>query len=188
MNNPDLILRTLDRHLKQPVELTLYGRAAFALGFAEREPHHEATQDVDAIIPLNQIEVLRADEQFWDARDATNRELEPLGLYITHLFGEDQIFLRPDWLRRRISIAGEYKFIRLLRPATVDLILTKMMRDDALDLDDIRFLLRHGSVDREELQAAFLQVRLPELEEFRYIFDRVKPKVLALMEGKPLQP
>jgi hypothetical protein len=70
----------------------------------------------------------------------------------------------------------------------VDLILTKMMRDDALDLDDIRFLLRHGSVSREELLVAFQQVRLPELEEFRHIFDRVKPKVLALMEGKPLQP
>jgi hypothetical protein len=63
-----------------------------------------------------------------------------------------------------------------------------MMRDDALDLDDIRFLLRHGSVSREELLVAFQQVRLPELEEFRHIFDRVKPKVLALMEGKPLQP
>lgn len=188
MNNPELILRTLDRHLNHPVELTLYGRAAFALGFAQREPHHESTQDVDAIIPLHQVEVLQADEQFWDARDATNRELEPLGLYITHLFGEEQIFLRPDWLRRRIALPGEFSFVRLLRPATVDLILTKMMRDDAQDLDDIRFLLQHEPIDREELLAAFKQVRLPELDEFRHIFDRVKPKVLALLARMPIKP
>jgi hypothetical protein len=183
VNNPELILRTLDRHLKQPVELTLYGRAAFALGFAEREPHHEATQDVDAIIPLHQIEVLRADEQFWDARDATNRELEPLGLYITHLFGEDQIFLRPGWLHRRIPLPVKFEFLQLLGPARIDLILTKMLRDDAQDLD-----VRHEPADRDELLAAFQRVRLPELDEFRCIFDRAKPKVLALLEGKPVQP
>ena len=74
MNNPLLILQTLDRHLDHSVELTLYGRAALALGFPSHEPRHETTQDVDAIIPLAQLDQLRADEQFGRARDATNVE------------------------------------------------------------------------------------------------------------------
>lgn len=70
VSNPLLILQTLDRHLEQPVELTLYGRAALALGFSPHLPQHDTTQDVDAIIPLVQLDGLRADEQFWTARDA----------------------------------------------------------------------------------------------------------------------
>ncbi len=101
MNNPLFILQTLDRHLDHPVELTLYGRAALALGFPAHEPRHETTQDVDAIIPLAQLDPLRADEQFWDARDATNAELAERGLYLTHLFTEADVFLLPDWLDRR---------------------------------------------------------------------------------------
>ncbi len=34
MNNPRHILQTLDRHLTAPAELTLFGRAALALGYA----------------------------------------------------------------------------------------------------------------------------------------------------------
>ena len=34
MNNPLHILQTLDRHLTAPAELTLFGRAALALGYA----------------------------------------------------------------------------------------------------------------------------------------------------------
>ena len=33
MNNPLRILKTLDRHLTAPAELTLFGRAALALGY-----------------------------------------------------------------------------------------------------------------------------------------------------------
>ena len=91
MNNPLFILQTLDRHLDHPVELTLYGRAALALGFPAHEPRHETTQDVDAIIPLAQLDQLRADEQFWNARDATNAELAERGLYLTH----DGLLLNP---------------------------------------------------------------------------------------------
>ena len=64
VNNPLLILQTLDRRLDHQVELTLYGRAAMALGFPSHESRHETTQDVDAIIPLGQLDDLRADEQF----------------------------------------------------------------------------------------------------------------------------
>jgi hypothetical protein len=108
--------------------LTLYGRAALALGFPAHETRHETTQDVDAIIPLAQLDELRADEQFWNARDATNAELAARGLYLTHLFTEADVFLLPDWLTRRVPIAGRFTHLQLFRPATLDLILTKMMR------------------------------------------------------------
>ncbi len=88
MNNPLFILQTLDRHLDHMVELTLYGRAALALGFPSHELRHETTQDVDAIIPLAQLAPLRADDQFWAARDVTNAELADRGLYMTHLLSQ----------------------------------------------------------------------------------------------------
>jgi hypothetical protein len=188
VNNPLLILQTLDRHLDHPVELTLYGRAALALGFPAHEPRHETTQDVDAIIPLAQLDPLRADEQFWNARDATNAELAARGLYLTHLFTEADVFLLPEWLDRRVPIAGSFTHLKLLRPATIDLILTKMMRGaDPEDLADIEFLLGQEPKADAELRAAFARVRLPDIVELRDAFRAAQPKVLSLAKP-PDQP
>jgi hypothetical protein len=181
VNNPLLILQTLDRHLDHPVELTLYGRAALALGFPSHEPRHETTQDVDAIIPLAQLDRLRADDQFWAARDATNAELAVRGLYLTHLFTEADVFLLPDWLNRRLPIQRSFAHLKLLRPATLDLILTKMMRGaDPEDLADIEFLLKQEPVTEAELRAAFNRLRLPDIPELHDAFRAAQPKVLAL--------
>lgn len=185
MNNPLFILQTLDRHLDHPVELTLYGRAALALGFPSHEPRHETTQDVDAIIPLVQLDQLRADSQFWDARDATNAELAERGLYLTHLFTEADVFLLPDWLNRRRPIPGSFAHVKLLRPATLDLILTKMMRGaNPEDLSDIKFLLLHGPVTEAELRTAFERLRIPDIQELLDAFRAAQPKVLALVRAQ----
>ena len=184
MNNPLAILQTLDRHLDHPVELTLYGRAALALGFPSHELRHETTQDVDAIIPLTQLDQLRADEQFWDARDATNAELAERGLYMTHLFTEADVFLMPDWLDRRVHVPGPFVHLKLLRPATLDLILTKMMRGtDPEDLSDIEFLLKSEPVAEAELRTAFERLRLPDIQELHEAFRAAQPKVLALVQA-----
>jgi hypothetical protein len=168
------------------VELTLYGRAALALGFPSHDLRHETTQDVDAIIPLAQLDSLRADEQFWDARDATNEELAERGLYITHLFTEADVFLLPDWLDRRVPIPGSFTHLKLHRPATLDLILTKMMRGaDAEDLSDIEFLLKQEPLTEAELRGAFERVRLPDLQELRDAFRAAQPKVLSLVGPQP---
>ena len=181
MNNPLFILQTLDRHLDHQVQLTLYGRAALALGFPSHEPRHETTQDVDAIIPLAQLDQLRADAQFWDARDATNAELAERGLYLTHLFTEADVFLLPDWLGRRVQIPGSFAHLKLVRPAALDLMLTKMMRGaDPEDLSDIEFLLKHEPVSEADLRAALDRVRLPDIQELRDAFRAAQPKVLAL--------
>jgi len=182
VNNPLFILQTLDRHLDHPLELTLYGRAALALGFPFHEPRHETTQDVDAIIPLPQLDHLRADEQFWRARDATNAELAARGLYLTHLFTEEDVFLLPDWLNRRLPIPGSFIHLKLLRPATLDLVLTKMMRGaDPEDLSDIEFLLRWEPVTEADLRAAFGRLRLPDIQELHDAFRAAQPRVLALV-------
>ena len=53
MNNPLRILQTFDRHLVKPAEITLFGRAALALGYAPSPAAFAATHDVDAILPLS---------------------------------------------------------------------------------------------------------------------------------------
>jgi hypothetical protein len=50
MNNPLLILQSLDRHLTAPAEITLFGRAALALGYAGSPATFATTHDIDAIL------------------------------------------------------------------------------------------------------------------------------------------
>jgi hypothetical protein len=77
MSNPLVILQALDRHLDHPVELTLYGRAALALGFSPHLPQHETTQDVDAIIPLAQL-AEHGRGQFRDLQQRTGRACDQI--------------------------------------------------------------------------------------------------------------
>jgi hypothetical protein len=84
---------------------------------------------VDAIIPTHQVQVLANDVRFWDARDAVNERFKSEGLYITHLFPESEVFLRREWANHLIPIRRlQLKHLKLLRPATIDFVLTKMMR------------------------------------------------------------
>ena len=159
------------------------------MGFPAHELRHETTQDVDAIIPLVQLDQLHADDQFWSARDATNAELAARGLYMTHLFTEADVFLLPDWLDRRLPIPVSFAHLKLFRPATLDLILTKMMRGaDPEDLSDIEFLLIHEPVAEADVRAAFERLRLPDIQELRDAFRAAQPKVLALVQVRGQRP
>lgn len=75
MDNPSLILQTVDQHLDHEVRLVIYGRSALCLGFNQSPPETARTQDVDAIISTTQESELAADAGFWDAIEATNVEL-----------------------------------------------------------------------------------------------------------------
>jgi hypothetical protein len=44
---------------------------------------------VDSIIPLEEVQALADDVQFWDARDAVNDQMEG---YITHCFPKAKCF------------------------------------------------------------------------------------------------
>ena len=177
MNNPLEILRTLDRHLPKRAELTVFGRSALALGYPDSPPDYGATHDVDGIIPLTTEE---PDLDFWTAQQATNADLKNRGLYITHLFSELDIILQPDWLPRRVALQLPLTKLKVYRPATVDLVLTKMARGDEQDLEDIRFLLSQEAISPPELQTAFARARVPDVTEIRQLFVAAQPKVLKL--------
>jgi hypothetical protein len=189
MTNAERILRALDRRLDHTVPLVVYGRAAIALGFENAPEATAKTLDVDAIIPVSQIARFREDTNFWDAQEGANRELDKDGLYITHLFEADQVFLRPDWEQHIVPISRPpTRWLRLFRPATLDLILTKMMRgDDPQDMADIAFLICHDRITPAQVEAALVEVVIPDLVELRDAFERAKPRVLELVRKGGLQ-
>lgn len=184
-NNPVEIIRMLDSHMDHEVSLVLYGRASLALGFAEPRAGSLSTKDVDAIIRFSQLDAIENDLRFWDAVDATNEALAPRGLYITHLFGEEQVFLRPEWEQHIVPVLRPpTRWLRLFRPHTVDLILTKMMRgNDEQDMGDIRFLIQHDGITAAQMQPAFATVRMPDLIELHEAFARALPAVRAMLPG-----
>ena len=183
MSNPLRILGTLDRHLTLPVELTLFGRSALALGYPQSPVDFHNTQDVDGILPLAWLQPPEAHQDFWQAIERTNTELEPDGLYLTHLFRETEVILQPHWFNNRIRLNLDLQYLTVFRPATIDLILTKMARADEDDLKDIAFLLQQETMTPELLEAAFDCARVPEVVEIQEIFNRARPKVLALVAG-----
>jgi hypothetical protein len=182
MDNASLILQTLDQLLDHPVRLVVYGRAAIQLGFNNPPADVAQSKDVDAIVPLVDLETLDRDDGFWDAQQTTNEELRPQGLYITHLFQADQVFLRRDWEEHLVPIHRPVlRWLRLFRPATLDLILTKMMRgDDPQDMEDVAFLIAHDRITPQQIETAIAEAVIPDLEELREAFERAKPRVRQL--------
>jgi len=82
MSNPLRILKTVDKHLTLPAEITLFGRSALALGYSPVPPHFQNTKDVDGILSLAWLQPPDEREDFWRAVQLTNAELEPDGLYL----------------------------------------------------------------------------------------------------------
>jgi hypothetical protein len=181
MTNPERILRTLDGFLRQPTRIVLFGRAALALGYTPTESKFGVTNDVDAILPSTDMAAIEQDEQFWDAIEATNRELEPTGLYLTHLFSDEQIVITPSWLSRILPIPlHRFDHLRCFRPAGLDLLLTKMMRNDPQEMEDIRFILRRERISPEQLTAAAKAARIPKVDEIRDVFSSMVPLVVTM--------
>jgi len=110
-------------------------------------------------------------------RDAVNEKFESEGLYITHLFPESEVFLRRDWLSQIMPITRlPLNHLKLFRPATVDLVLTKMMRgNDEQDMADAQFMIRHDRISETQLVEAFTEMKPIELIELRDAFARAKP-------------
>ncbi len=183
MINAERILLAFDSRLDHEVSLVVYGRAAISLGFDNPPEAVTKTLDVDAIIPLSRLDFFRADANFWDAQEGTNRELEKDGLYITHLFEADQVFLRRSWEQHLLAISRPpTRWLRLFRPATLDLILTKMMRgDDPQDMADIAFMIRHDRLIDAQLESAFADAVIPDPVELRDAFERAKPRVREMV-------
>ena len=181
--NAERLLLALDERLDHDIQLILYGRSAVWLGFDNPPAAAATTQDVDGIIPDEQVQALADDLPFWDARDAVNEKFQGENLYITHLFPEQHIFLRRGWLTHIVPITRLcLRRLKLFRPATVDLILTKMMRgSDEQDMADAEFMIRHDRISGAQMLEAFTQMKPIELVELRDAFERAKPVVLKLV-------
>jgi len=180
--HPERLLLALDEALNHQVQLIVYGRSAIWLGFDNPPAAAAITQDVDAIIPNDQVQAFANDLPFWNARDAVNEKFKSEGLYITHLFPENEVFLRRDWARQIVPISRlPVRNLKLFRPATIDLVLTKMMRgNDEQDMADARFVIQHDRVSEAHLIEAFAQMKPIELVELRDAFARAKPIVLKV--------
>jgi hypothetical protein len=121
---------------------------------------------------------IESDTQFWEAIDKTNKALEPSGLYVSHLFTDRQVALTAGWLDKIVEIpSGEFKYLKLFRPSSLDLILTKMMRNDREDLGDIKFILEHEIIEPKSIDAAFKTMRALESPELQEIVLKMQPVV-----------
>ena len=59
--------------------------------------------------------------------------------------------------------------------------LTKMMRgDDAQDMSDLAFMIRHDRITPAQIGAALAEAVIPDLVELRDAFERAKPRVREL--------
>jgi hypothetical protein len=184
MTHAETILRTLDRHLSTAQALVIYGRAALALGFDPPPPSAALSLDVGVILSTAESTALDNKPEFWSALQAANEELESQGLYLTHLFEETQVILRPDWQAHLVPIpAPDLKWLQLFRPHALDLLLTKMMRGrDPQDMEDAAFIIHSAGISRAEVADAIARARLPEIPEIETAFRAAIPAVLEITE------
>ena len=143
MNTAQRIAESIDRHLAEKTEVIVFGSAALLLDlhFAKHLTAR-VTNDVDIIIPAEGEVKVDADRGFWKAIESANKELEPEGLYITHIFPEREVTLTPEWKQHTVPLKTPgLERLSISRPRVLDLIVSKMGRGDAQDLEDVRGLL-----------------------------------------------
>ena len=161
MNNGEKILCALDAKLNKPVELTLYGRAAFVLGFKNAPKEFALSKDIDVILSIGQADELARTTNFWEAIEEVNREFRDQELYISHLFEEDQVILTFKWSDQRVRINGPWKNLKVHRLGDVDLFLSKLMRNDAQDIADAKFVVDQAGWNQNEIRQIGTRARYP---------------------------
>lgn len=168
-SNPSRLLAFLDARVDGVIDLTLFGRAALALGF----PNHTVyarTVDVDIILVEGQAESFVENTNFWEVVQQMNDAFAGEGLYMSHFFTEEQIILRPHWHDVRVRLDGSYEHLALYRPANEDLFLSKLMRFDPIDLEDARFIWSQAGWNKEQVQEIIRAARIPDIAEIREQF------------------
>jgi hypothetical protein len=163
--NAQIILRELNDRLEVPVELTLYGRAAIQLGFENPPSDTLLSLDVDAVFWLGQAEELNEQTNFWEAIDQVNQHLGNQGLYISHFFTEDMVILRPCWREQRKPIESAWDKLVLYRLSDVDLLLSKLMRDDPQDQQDAWYIVQSAPLAMADVQKGMRDARVPNVQE-----------------------
>jgi hypothetical protein len=184
MNNADKILTCIDRKLTTNVELTLYGRAALVLGFEHPPDEYALSRDVDVVLWKGQAEMLLDATNFWEAVNAVNAELTDQELYISHFFEEDQVILLPDWRMHRVKIARTWSYLDLFRLGDLDLLLSKLMRDDPIDLEDALFIYEQGRLEVASVTQALQDARVPDIPEIQEQFALASQRFLHAIETR----
>lgn len=156
-----LILETLDSHLTGPGHIRLLGGAALILGYGRQR----STEDADLLLDDHEVTGLIDESGFSEALDATNRELEPLGLYLTHIWGPEQQILTPTWREncRQLDLGLPKLTASVLGP--IDLICSKLARADDLDLEDVVWVASCERLTTEAIMAAARAALVPEVLE-----------------------
>lgn len=174
---PALILSTLDKHMGAKGTLRLMGGASLVLAY----DLDRATEDVDLLLNDPEAQFLAEECNFGDALEKTNAELEPLGLYVSHIWGPEQQILTPEWRQSCRPVIPDFPLtkLRLETLGPLDIILSKMARADEGDLADMRHLLSHEHLSAEELREAIARAQVPDI--LREAFELSKPCVLALV-------
>lgn len=170
MSNSLRLLKRLDELLDSSVELTLYGRAALELGFSNPKPEYSRSLDVDIVLWIGQAEELDRTGNFWDALEQLNKEFDADGLYISHLFEENQVILSPSWRNRRVEIHLGCSRLKLFRLSDIDLFLSKLMRYDPTDLEDILFIIDSAKLSAGNISLELNNAQIPDLPEIQEQF------------------
>lgn len=178
MTYAERILGELDHRLDAAIELTLYGRAAFLLGFVDPPEQFSQSLDVDAVLWIGQAEELGEKTNFWEAIEGLNAALAPDGFYMSHLFVENQVILTAEWKSSRQKVAGDWKNLSLYRLGDEDLLLSKLMRDDPQDRQDAMFIVRRRGWGKADLEKLFALARIPQIDELKEQFEVASQKLL----------
>lgn len=184
MNNAEIVLNALDQALTSNVELTLYGRAALQLGFDRPLPEFAVSRDVDAVLFLGQAEQLNEETNFWEAVDEINKDLAEQELYISHFFVEDQVILSTNWKDNKCVINGDWRHLDIYRLGNADLLLSKLMRDDAIDLQDALFIVDRAGFSQSEIRAILNSAVIPDVPEIVEQFDLASKRLLSTLYRK----
>jgi len=152
------ILLTLDSYLTGHSEVRLMGGAALILAYGMRR----STEDVDLLQDQAEVEFLAEECNLGPALEATNADLEHLGLYISHIWGPEQEILTPEWREhcREVPLPSA-KHLRLLALGPLDLIVSKLCRADTLDLADIRHVIECCDLTGDDVRDAMRRATVP---------------------------
>jgi len=174
-----LILRVLDKHLSGPATIRLMGGAALTLAYGL----DRATEDADLLLDDAEAQFLVEHCHFGEALERTNKELEPMGLYLSHIWGPEQQILTPQWRETcrqvpRLSGTARLK-LEVLSP--LDIIVSKLARADDGDWEDMRYLVLHEGLAIDDVINAMKRAQVPDI--LKETYEQTCPCIEGLLRA-----